>query len=114
MFGRIVGAALVFVTAIVSPAVSQDATDGRAIFATTCAGCHGLAGEGGYGPPLTANEFVAVSADLVIRILTGGELMPPLRHLSDAEIAAIVNFVRTELNELTDQIDTGFVADRRE
>lgn len=103
--------------AALSPARAQDAIDGQAVFVGTCAGCHGAVGEGGYGPPLADYTATAgVIGDIeafVRRIVLGGELMPPFGHLSDAEIAAIINFVRTELNAHTDLVDATAVAGLR-
>ena len=97
------------------PAAGQDAgaIDGQTQFVETCAGCHAAGGEGGYGPPLTSNAFVADTAAFVSRILHGGELMPQFSHLTDEQIAAIVNFVRTVFNNNTDLIDAAFVAAAR-
>ena len=88
--------------------------DGNQIFIDSCGGCHGVAGEGGYGPPLTSNDFVDDPAKLVLRIINGGELMPTFMHLSDEEIAAVANFVRTQLNENVDLIDAAIVAAARD
>ena len=113
----IVGAPFILLaaTTFTAPATGQDATpiDGQTAFVETCAGCHAAGGEGGYGPPLTANAFVADAAAFVRRILNGGELMPQFSHLSDDQIAAIVNFVRTVFNDNTDLIDAAFVAEER-
>lgn len=88
--------------------------DGNQIFVDTCGGCHGAAGEGGYGPPLTSNDSVDDSTKLVLRIINGGEVMPTFRHLSDEEIATVANFVRTQLNENEDLIDAALVAAQRD
>lgn len=106
---------LLAATSFTVPAAGQEAEpiNGQTTFAETCGGCHGAGGEGGYGPPLTANAFVADAAAFVSRILNGGELMPRFAHLTDDEIAAIVNFVRAVLNDNTDLIDAAFVAAER-
>ncbi len=105
---------LLAATSFTVPATGQEAApvDGTA-YVDTCAGCHAAGGEGGYGPPLTANAFVADAAAFVLRILNGGELMPQFSHLADDQIAAIVNFVRTVFNDNTDLIDAAFVAAER-
>ena len=108
-----IAAPLFVLTTMVVPSLGQDAVDGQALFVGACAGCHGAVGEGGYGPPLADNEFIADAEAFVPRIVLGGELMPPFGHLADAEIAAIINFVRTELNEHTDTVDEALVAGLR-
>ncbi|HSQ00703.1 MAG TPA: ethylbenzene dehydrogenase-related protein [Candidatus Dormibacteraeota bacterium] len=50
-----------------------DAAAGQAIYATSCAGCHGSMGQGGIGPALTAREFARdPRADLVTAISAAG------------------------------------------
>ena len=107
------GTALLLAVALASVPSSAQEPDGRATFVSTCSGCHGAGGEGGYGPPLVSNAFVANAANMVPRIVRGGELMPPFGHLTDDEIAAIINFVRTGLNDNTDIVDAAFVAGQR-
>jgi mono/diheme cytochrome c family protein len=102
-------AGLLAVVLASAPSIGQE-PDGRATFVATCSGCHGASGEGGYGPPLVSNAFVANAENMVPRIVRGGELMPPFGHLTDAEIATIINFVRTDLNDYSDMVDAAFVA----
>ncbi|MEO8850038.1 MAG: cytochrome c [Casimicrobiaceae bacterium] len=85
------------------------ATDGHAVFARNCATCHGAEGRGqpGYFPPLAGNPDVAKDSVFPVLVVLHGMSgpievdgqtyngsMPPLDHLSNAEIAAVVNFVR--------------------
>jgi mono/diheme cytochrome c family protein len=97
-------------------AIGQEAEPlgGAQLFIDTCGGCHGDGGEGGYGPPITSNNFVDDATKLVLRIINGGEVMPTFRHLPDEEIAVIANFVRTQLNENEDLIDAALVAAQRD
>jgi mono/diheme cytochrome c family protein len=89
------------------------ALDGKKLYAQNCAGCHQAGGQGvpGAFPPLANNPYVvkdrAYPALVVLFGLTGpievngqsfNGTMPAFGHLSDAEIAAILKFVRTELN----------------
>jgi cytochrome c oxidase subunit 2 len=94
-------------------AVATDVETGAALFASVgCAGCHGANGQGfGIAPALRGNSFVRSPGNIVAQILEGDGAMPPFGSaLSDAEIAAIVNFVRTEMNGNVDLIDADFVA----
>jgi mono/diheme cytochrome c family protein len=71
--------------------------DGEAVFAAAgCAGCHGQDGGGGVGPALAGNANLNDAALVVTQILQGGEVMPPFAdRLSDEEIAAVANYIRT-------------------
>lgn len=83
---------------------------GAELYEQHCAQCHGESGEGAAGayPPLAGNRAVtmAVPANLIRVVLSGGYPpstggnprpygMPPFSHvLSDAEVAAVVTFMR--------------------
>ncbi len=83
--------------------------DGREVYAGNCASCHGAEGQGqaGYYPSLAGNVDIAKDAALPVLVVLNGltgpievqgrrydNTMPTLGHLSDVEIAAVVNFVR--------------------
>ena len=51
-----------------------DATRGRTVFASNCAGCHGLDARGDFGPALRGSGISLVEARSVIR--TGRGIMP--------------------------------------
>jgi alcohol dehydrogenase (cytochrome c) len=74
--------------------------DGAAIFATNCATCHAADGSGGQGPAIgdgAANEALS-EADMVEVVTNGKAAMPAWEaKLSAAEIAAVVDYVRTDL-----------------
>ncbi|MEO6031812.1 MAG: c-type cytochrome [Burkholderiaceae bacterium] len=84
--------------------------DGATVYAQNCASCHGAEGRGqaGYFPPLASNPDLAVGGELPLLVVLNGlsgsikvngqtydGSMPPFNHLSDTEIAAVVNHVRT-------------------
>jgi mono/diheme cytochrome c family protein len=87
------------------------APDGKAVFAANCAGCHGATGVGGGPfPPLAGNSDVtaANTAPLIATVLNGRSgpievnghgysgAMPGWKgQLSNAEIAAVVTYIRT-------------------
>ncbi len=86
--------------------VAGDATEGRRLFASACAGCHGARGEGGEGPALNNAVLLAGAGDsfLVETISRGrrgtameGFLQPSLRRpaLSREQIYSLVAFIRT-------------------
>ena len=80
-----------------APTQAQLMTAGTPLYLRNCAPCHGPAGQGGDGPKLAGNAFVAGEGAVISQILNGYEEhgMPPFREvLKDDEIAAIVTFVR--------------------
>jgi cbb3-type cytochrome c oxidase subunit III len=91
-------------------AMGAQAPDGKAIFSLNCAVCHQASGKGGGPyPPLAGNPAVnqADSAGVIQIVLNGrtgpitvngtqyGGNMPSWRELSNAEIAAVLTYVRT-------------------
>jgi mono/diheme cytochrome c family protein/glucose/arabinose dehydrogenase len=77
---------------------------GKEVFANLCAGCHDATGQGKdkLGPSLLTSKYTQANPQVVIRIVTGGKdgptgLMPPLAGaLSDAQIAAVITYIRRE------------------
>jgi mono/diheme cytochrome c family protein len=63
-------------SAVVSGAAAAtgDATRGRQVFATTCAGCHGADATGGVGPSLHGIGLTAAEVEAVIA--SGRGIMP--------------------------------------
>jgi mono/diheme cytochrome c family protein len=97
-------------TAVAAPA--GDAESGKTIFATTCAACHGPAGEGvqGLGKDMTTSEFIAglSDAELIAFVKEGRRIGDPLNTtgvdmppkggnpaLTDAQLVDIVAYIRT-------------------
>lgn len=114
------------------PANAAPAVDGRAIYAQNCATCHGTEGQGqpGLYPPLAHNPDLARDngAFPVTVVLHGIEgaidvagnhydsAMPAFGHLSDEQIAAVVNYVRSAWGNVAQSpagITTDVVARRR-
>jgi mono/diheme cytochrome c family protein len=56
-------------------AAAGDATRGRQVFATTCAGCHGADATGGVGPSLHGIGLTEAEVEAVIA--SGRGIMPP-------------------------------------
>lgn len=82
------------------PAGSQAARhSGARLYGQYCAACHGQDGGGGVGTPLTLPDFLAVADDrylkTTIQLGRPGRVMPAFQQLSDAEIAALVQHLRT-------------------
>jgi cytochrome c oxidase cbb3-type subunit 3 len=76
----------------------QAAPDGSQLYARHCAVCHGDKGAGGVGVPLALPSFLESVDDAFIRktIRHGrpGRVMPAFPALSDAQLNAIVGFIR--------------------
>lgn len=83
--------------------------DGRAVYERNCAGCHGAdaRGEPRRVPPLAGNDDLQRDALLPVLVVLHGldgpidvegahfdSSMPAFDHLSDAQIAAVVNYLR--------------------
>ena len=73
--------------------------DGARLYASNCAGCHGSTGGGGTGPKLSGGRTKIQFPDARTQVLfvsNGVGIMPAFNaRLSQAEIAAIVNYTRT-------------------
>ena len=75
------------------------APDGQRLYDRNCAACHGSNGTGGVGVPLALPDFQYQVTDdyLATTIRKGrpGRVMPAFEELSDAEVEALVNHVRS-------------------
>ncbi|MCW8840889.1 MAG: c-type cytochrome [Gammaproteobacteria bacterium] len=75
------------------------APDGARLYERHCSACHGLEGEGGVGVPLVLPSFQrAVEDDFLfttIRHGRPGRVMPAFTSLSDAQVRAIVDHLRS-------------------
>jgi len=72
---------------------------GQRVFDRTCQSCHGPAGRGDSGPPLTSGSFTRGSNDddlfRTIRNGVPGSQMPPFQQLSDNEIWQVASYLRS-------------------
>src|SRR3954468_7915021 len=74
-------------------------SEGAFLFRTKCSACHGSQGEGNLGPPLVTIAGKMTEADEVSLVRAGRGRMPPFAPaLTNAEIAAVVAYTRTELH----------------
>src|SRR5215469_15629561 len=117
----------------VLPAAAQDAakprtystgysfveTSGEELFANICQGCHmgdamGATGAGTY-PSLASNSYLQSSGYPLYVVVHGRRAMPPFGEmLSDDQIAAVVNYVRTHFgNNFSDAVTASDVKDAR-
>lgn len=77
-------------------------TDGKALYMTACSGCHGRDGGGAYGaaqyPALAVNARLGTLRYPVNLVIEGNGAMPAFGDwLSDAQVAAVVTYLRTNL-----------------
>jgi mono/diheme cytochrome c family protein len=135
--GVAIGLALMAAALIDSPVQADSAgifdpailstTDGRQIFEKVCQGCHMPEGRGAVGAghyPALAKDHTLVSRQyMALTILMGRRNMPafgakhaigfggPPATLSEEQIAAVINYVRTHFgNRYTDSITAAEVA----
>ncbi len=114
-------------TAAAQPAAAQ-APNGQAVFARTCQTCHMANGQGTPGtfPPLAGSEIAAGDKQRVIRIALHGlmgpitvkgvrynNVMPPWKSLSDAEMAAVLTYVRSNFGNNASAVTPEEVAAER-
>src|SRR4051794_11031543 len=84
-----------------------DEPDGATLYAHVCAGCHQADGRGATGagsyPALKGDERLA-STDYLLGVLLGGQhAMPALgRAMTDAQLAGLVNYLKREFVDATD------------
>lgn len=72
---------------------------GQILYRGHCANCHGPDGQGAVGPSLRTHEFLSLADDryLATAIIRGrpGTAMPAWEHLSTADVADLVGYLRT-------------------
>jgi mono/diheme cytochrome c family protein len=94
-------------------------SDGAALYRATCQGCHMPHGEGAKGagmyPALAGNPQVATGAYVADVVLQGRNGMPGFGdRMSNDQVAAVVNYVRTNFgNDATDPLSGADVARMR-
>ena len=93
------------------------ALNGQSLFAENCAACHQASGQGvpGAFPALAGDRFVQGPAPPVAAtVLNGRGGMPTFRNdLSDAQIAAVLSYVRSAWGNHAPAVDAATVAQTR-
>ena len=94
-------------------------TEGKDIYDAICAGCHMPEGQGAVGagkyPALANNESIEAAAYPIYVIIHGQKAMPPLGGvLNDEQIAAVVEYIRTNFaNNYPEAVTAQEVTDSR-
>jgi mono/diheme cytochrome c family protein len=112
-----------------APSEAEEPASGAGVFGSRCAACHQASGRGvpGVFPPLAGSEFVngdsARLVRLVLQGLTGpitvdgasfNGAMPAWRdQLTDAEIAAVLTYVRSSFGNTSPALSAALVAAER-
>jgi mono/diheme cytochrome c family protein len=96
---------------VFSPGFSFVEKDGAALYANVCQACHmadgrGAAGAGRY-PALAGDANLAESGYALTVVVRGLKGMPPVgRMMSDEQVAAVVNYVRTHFGNAYAEVVT--------
>ncbi len=112
-----------------APGEAEEHADGAAVFSSRCAACHQATAQGlpGVFPPLAGSEYVngdpARLARLVLRGLTGpitvkgatynGAMPAWADQLKDAEVAAVLTYVRSRFGNQSGPMTSADVARER-
>jgi cytochrome c oxidase subunit II len=71
---------------------------GRSEFQGVCATCHGMQGQGAYGPNLSTNPLLIQASGLTSIVRNGFGTMPPVGEgWSDAQIKALVQYAKSKI-----------------
>jgi cytochrome c oxidase subunit 2 len=71
---------------------------GRTQWEGVCATCHGLQGQGGYGPALANNTILTQKSALAAIVRNGRNLMPPVGNTwTDEQMNALVRYTKTHI-----------------
>jgi len=105
------------------------AQEGKQLYQTYCAACHGVNGQGtkGAAPPLEQSLWINGNPDTITKILLYGLqgpltihgesydlVMPPQTTLNDKQIVDVINYVRNEWGNKGTHVDEKFIKQTRD
>ena len=108
--------------------VAATSVDGSVVYAGNCAACHQASGQGlaGVFPPLAASDWVlendarlvqimlhGINGELIVNGVSYNGVMPAFSQLSDAELAAVLSYIRSEWGNDAPAIRPQQIADGR-
>jgi mono/diheme cytochrome c family protein len=95
---------------------SQQSANGADVYKQAgCVVCHGGFGTGGFGPKLAGDPMLAVQQYVIAQILIGRGQMPAFDgKLSDQQIAAVAQYIRSSWGNDFGPVSTKEVADIRD
>lgn len=111
------------------PAPGSLPADGATVYNANCVACHQATGQGlaGAFPPLDGSEWVltdpripaqillhGVQGEMLVMGATYNGVMPMMAHLSDQELAAVLNYIRNSWSNSATEIDAEWFAQERE
>ncbi len=93
-------------------------TNGKKLYKDSCAGCHMVDGRGaqgaGYYPPLANNSKMESKYYIISVVMNGLRGMPAFHSMmNDQQIAAVTQYVHSDLNRYTDTVSADNVAQLR-
>ena len=93
-------------------------TNGKKLYDDSCAGCHMQDGKGaqgaGYYPQLAENSKMESKYYIISVVINGLRGMPSFHSMmSDEQIAAVTQYVHSDLNKFTDTVTAANVAQLR-
>ncbi len=93
-------------------------TNGEKLYHDSCAGCHMHEGQGaqgaGYYPPLADNSKMQSKYYIIDILINGFRGMPSFHSMmNDEQMAAVTQYVHSELNNFTDTVTAANVAQLR-
>lgn len=93
-------------------------TNGKKLYDDSCAGCHMPDGKGaqgaGYYPPLADNSKMQSKYYIISVVMNGLRGMPSFHSMmNDEQIAAVTQYVHSDLNKFTDKVTAANIAQLR-
>ena len=85
------------ILALISAQAALAAPDGKRLYEENCSACHQSEGKGGIGLPLTDEILAQLSDDYIAKTIRNGRpgrIMPSFETLSDAQVGAILKYIR--------------------
>jgi mono/diheme cytochrome c family protein len=107
--------ALLAILAASREAAGEDDSLGAQIYKQSgCVACHGGLGTGVFGPKLAGDPMLSISQFVIAQILIGRGQMPPFGDkLSDNEIAAVAQYIRSNWGNDFGPVSPNQVTDTR-